>query len=193
VPSHAACLKATSGLRCQQDSCNFAKFFIFTGAVKMNTGFKYGLAFLAGLILSGVAMAGEPVPIEDRDAFEKQYIECFMSGLKDNCFISVFSGHLDRTIKNPTETLNKLNSYYLSIQKRHSSIYKIHALDKTIRAGVFDNRTYIVEHSNETLIGFNVIFVNRKGNWYAYSISMKDNDNDEFLYEILNLPTLSTK
>jgi hypothetical protein len=159
----------------------------------MEFSVKHGLSLLVGIFLSAMTMASEPVPIKDKDAFEKQYIECFMSGLKGNCFISVFSGHLDQTVENPNETLSRTNSFYLDIQKRHSSIYKIHILDKIVRADVFDSRTYIVEHSDETLIGLYVVFVKRKENWYVYSIYMKDNDDGELLHRILNLPTLPIK
>jgi hypothetical protein len=61
----------------------------------MKTGFKYGLGLLASLIFSVTAMASESAPIADRNAFEKEYIDCIKSGLKDSCFITIFSRHLE--------------------------------------------------------------------------------------------------
>jgi hypothetical protein len=159
----------------------------------MNTGFKYGLAFLAGLILSGVAMAGEPVPIEDRDAFEKEYLECFKSGLKDNCFISVFSGHLDQNVKEPEKSLNKANTYYLDVIRispgsAPGSVYKIHPLNKEMRAGIFDSRSYLIERFNGGLLGFYVVFRKLKGNWYVFAYAM--DESEDFVLKLINLPAL---
>jgi hypothetical protein len=155
----------------------------------MKSSVKQGFCLLAGLFFCTV-LASEPVPIEDRDAFEKEYLECFMSGLKDNCFISIFSEHLDYGFANPDELLRELNSSYLDMQKIHSPIYKIHVLDKIIRADVFDSRTYIVEYFGGTMKGLHVVFRKVKENWYVFAISMKGDRDGAAFYRILNIPGL---
>jgi hypothetical protein len=156
----------------------------------MKFSLKHGLGLLAGLLLSVVALASESVPIEDRDAFEKEYLACFMSGLKDDCFVSVFSGHLDPRIENPEENLRKSNRFYLDdVKISPGYAYKIHLLEKVEKAGIFDSRIYLIEqNSSGGLLAFHVVFTKRKGDWYigAYGMRVKS----EEIYRILGIQTL---
>ncbi|MDR1349321.1 MAG: hypothetical protein LBJ59_00815 [Zoogloeaceae bacterium] len=157
----------------------------------MKTWFKYSLGLSASLIfLSGTttAMASEPIPIGNRDAFEKQYINCIESGLKDKCFVSIFSGHLTPNIKNAEEGLNNLNEIYLKNQMAGSPVYKVHAIDKTMRAGVFDSRTYLIERFDGSFIGCYIIFRNIQEKWYVYAFRMQE--SDEFIRKLLDSTAL---
>jgi hypothetical protein len=155
----------------------------------MKAWFKYGLSVLAGLTFSVAALAAEPTPIEDRDAFEKQYIFCVETGLKNKCFVSIFSGHLVPNIKNADEGLSNLNESYLNGVMSGSYGYKVHILDKTMRAGIFDSRTYLIERSDGTLIGSYIIFRKIQGKWYVYEFSIQG--SDVFIRELLKFPTMS--
>ena len=146
----------------------------------MKAGFKYGLGVVVGLFFSVVAMASEPVPIEDKDAFEKQYIDCLKSGFKDKCFSALFSSHL--TLGADRVSLDQADSFY----KNESLVYEIHVLDKVIRAGVFDSSTYLIERTDAVFAGADVTFMKLKGAWYVYSYSV--NTSSEFVLKILNLP-----
>lgn len=152
----------------------------------MRFSVKQGFCLLAGLFFC-TALAGEPVPIEDRDAFEKQYIECLMSGLKDDCLVSVFSGRIDKSVKNSEEAIRQSNTYYRDIlQISPGAVYKIHPLDKIVRAGMFDSRTYLIEYDSDGLLLFCIIFIKRKENWYVGAYNMFSEDKE--IFDALNLP-----
>jgi hypothetical protein len=150
----------------------------------MKTGFKYGFGLLAGLVFSVAAMASEPTPIADRDAFEKEYIDCIMSGLKGNCIVSIFSAHRDPRIDDADETLDNLSKYYST---RMKPVYKVHSLDKITRAGIIDSRTYLIEFSDGTLSGAYVVFRKNNGAWYVFRFFI---GGAELAYKLLDLPTM---
>jgi hypothetical protein len=156
----------------------------------MRFSVKHGLSLLAGIFLSATAMASEPVPIEDRDAFEKQYIACIMSGAKNNCYASLVSKHLDPSLKK-TDTLilslEKVNWICQGKTEKLSSVYEVHAIDKIIRGGVVDSRTYLIECSNGDFIGAYMNFRKVNGKWYIFAYSI--NSSNEFIQKLLKLPT----
>jgi hypothetical protein len=154
----------------------------------MKFSLKHGLGLLAGLFLSAAALASESVPIEDRDAFEKEYLACIMSGAKDGCVAAVFSGHLDQSFEKPEEFLKKIDTSLSNFVFGGSTIYKIHPLDRTMRAGIFDSRSYLVERSGGALAGFSVVFRKIEGEWYVFGISV--DKSHAFVLRLLNLPTL---
>jgi hypothetical protein len=147
---------------------------------------KHGLSLLVGIFLSAMAMASEPMPIKDKDAFEKQYIECFMSGLKDNCFISTFSGHLSPLVKDGEDTLIKVhNDTYLKNGISDFPILGVHPLDKTVRAEIFDGRTYLIENSKGNIWGLSVVFGRINGKWYLHSLYLSS--SEAFIAKLLNM------
>jgi hypothetical protein len=56
----------------------------------MKFSLKHGLGLLVGLFLSAAALARRPVPIEDRDAFEKKHLACIM--FEDSIIVSCSAG-----------------------------------------------------------------------------------------------------
>jgi hypothetical protein len=140
---------------------------------------------VAGLLLSGVAIAGESVPIEDRDAFEQQYIECIMSGAKDDCLISIFSGRLAPQFADQDKIVNGLNKYYLE-KIASPSAYKVHVIDKIMKAGIFDNRSYLIERDDGSLIGFYVSFRKTKEKWFVFSFRF--NSSEDYVLKLLSMP-----
>jgi hypothetical protein len=171
------------------------KFFVslrFSKLIwRMRLSMKHRFGLLAGLLFCG-ALAGEPVPIEDRDAFEKEYLACIKSGLEEDCFLVLFSSHLCEDIKNPEEASRKHDAYYRNILKiSPGSIYAIHPLDKTIKAGIVDSRTYLVEHRTNGFFLFFVNFVKQKGKWYI--LGYDTYPESEKINKFINLPSLLVK
>jgi hypothetical protein len=152
---------------------------------KMKAGFKHGLILLAGLIFSVAAMANEPVPIEDRDAFEKQLITCITSELKNDCITSLFSAHFSPGVKDQDSVINHANSTFKKVLEK-SSVYEVHVINKVIKVGLFDSRTYIIEYSNGIFVGLHVIFTGIKGKWYASYLDV--GYSEEFIHRLLGLP-----
>ncbi|MDR3087393.1 MAG: hypothetical protein LBU45_05515 [Azoarcus sp.] len=149
----------------------------------MTTLVKWGLGFLAGLVCAG-AMASEP--IKDKDAFEKQYIECFMKNGANDCFFSIFRGHVDPNIGNADE-LSKKGNAFLKERLLTFGVYKVHILRKTVRADFFDERTYIIEYNNGTFGCFRVLFRKFLGGWYLFTYEWVGSDAD--IYKALQLET----
>jgi hypothetical protein len=148
----------------------------------MKTWFRHGLSVLAGLTFSVAALAAEPTPIEDRDAFEKQYIDCVEGGLKDKCFSALFLSHLDPITEEGRKSLNQLDGIYQA-----GVAYKVHPLDKVMRAGVVDCRTYLIEQPNGDFVGASVTFRKSKGKWYVFAFLI--DGSNEFVKKLLKLPT----
>jgi hypothetical protein len=144
---------------------------------------EWCLGVLAGLVCANV-MAGEP--IKDRDVFEKQYIACMKSGFKNDCFLTLFLGHMvPNTPREDEENIKKLNKT-LKEMFANFRIYDIHALDKVMTAGISERRTYILEREGDgNVIGYRVIFRKVLGEWYVFSFHWSE--SEEKLRKLLNL------
>jgi hypothetical protein len=141
---------------------------------------------LAGVFfLTGMSVAHAQVAIDDKDAFEKRYIECVMSGLKNKCFSTLAKEHFlpdaDK-IPKAVEELRTIDDLANSIKE----VYKVHHIDKVIRAGTWDARTYAIEHSDGKYSGAYLLFVSVKGKWYVSKCAF--NSSGEFLGKLLKLP-----
>ncbi|MDR2165468.1 MAG: hypothetical protein LBO79_07600 [Zoogloeaceae bacterium] len=154
----------------------------------MKAGFKRGLILLAGLIFSVAAMANEPIPIEDKDVFEKQLITCITSELENDCIASLFSVHLGPTAKDRDNLINYANSAF---KKRVGKIpaHKIHVVSRMTKADLIDERTYIIECSNSDFYGLHINFKCLKGKWYLFRFSF--GSSAEFIRRILDFPSTS--
>ncbi|MDR2165466.1 MAG: hypothetical protein LBO79_07590 [Zoogloeaceae bacterium] len=152
----------------------------------MKTGFRHGLILLAGLIFSVAAMANEPVPIEDRDAFEKEYLACLKTGLRNKCFSTLFSSHLDYNFKD-LEVLGRIDDLSANQLADCPPVYDVHVVDKILRGGVLDSRTYLIECSDRSFVGVYVNFRKTRNEWYVSAFSVWG--SDEFIKKILKLPT----
>jgi hypothetical protein len=156
------------------------------GGMLMKTLFRYIPAFLAGLLFSASVTAAEAdaMPVGDRDTFENSYIACIMSGLQNNCFITVFSG---RFFAPPGDGATQI---YDSIKKKLQGIRvrKVHIVGKGVKAGVVDVRTYLLELDNDQgFIGFYVVYRKRGDNWYVYEFAL--DRSEDFIRSILGIPT----
>ncbi|MDR2031121.1 MAG: hypothetical protein LBP86_02425 [Azoarcus sp.] len=156
----------------------------------MKALFKRALSSLmliaAGLLLSVAAAAAEeavPVPVGDRDAFEKRYIACILSGLQDNCFITVFSG---RFFSPPGEGATLIYDA-IKAKMQDVSVRKVHTLEKAVKADLVDIRTYLLELSGDAgFIGFYVVFRRKGDRWYVYEFAL--DRSEDFIRGLLNLP-----
>jgi hypothetical protein len=130
---------------------------------------RHALGFLVWLFFSTVVLAGEsiPVPIKDKDAFEKQYIECVMSSGLGDCFVSLFSRHYDDSVNNPDDVTNRINSYFL-MSLADTPAYQVHIVKKDLIADIFDNRSYIVENEVGGILLVQIGFRKFKGEWYVF-------------------------
>ncbi|MDR0703320.1 MAG: hypothetical protein LBF61_13140 [Azoarcus sp.] len=148
---------------------------------------KHASCALAALVFSAAALAEDapPVPVGDKDAFEARYVQCILSGLQDNCFITVFAGHF---FSSPGEGAKRI---YDSIKAKMQGlrVRKVHTLEKKVKADLVDVRTYLLELDREQgFIGFYVVF-RRGGNgndWYVYEFAM--DQSEDFIRAILGLP-----
>jgi hypothetical protein len=153
----------------------------------MKTWIKQGLGLLAGLAFSAVAAAASE-PIKDRDAFEKKYIECITSGLKNKCLSALLTGHFIPDAEGHSPFIHQTVAQLQKIEEladQFGNVYQVRPLDKIIRADTWDSRTYLTEHSNGRFSGAYLCFTRVKGEWYVSSFRI--NTKKEFLREILKL------
>ncbi|MDR3159543.1 MAG: hypothetical protein LBU11_11215 [Zoogloeaceae bacterium] len=151
--------------------------------------FLYGMVFFAGIFLSSAVQANEPVlliAIEDRDAFERKYLECFKSGLENKCFSTLFSDHLDFGAGDTKKFSNQVDGILTRQMPECLPVYNVYAVDNVIRGGVFDNRTYLIECSNRKFVGVEITFRKTRGQWHVSKFHI--GASDKILQDILNLP-----
>ncbi|MDR3212846.1 MAG: hypothetical protein LBT71_02845 [Azoarcus sp.] len=152
----------------------------------MVTILKHGLVFFAGLFFSAAALAEDapPVPVGDKDAFEARYVKCILSGLQDNCFITVFAGHF---FSSPGEGAKQIYDS-IKTKMRGLRVRKVHVLGKEIKADLVDVRTYLLElDRDQGFVGFYVVFRRGGDAWYVYEFAM--DQSEDFIRALLGLPT----
>jgi hypothetical protein len=150
----------------------------------MKVSMKYGFSLLAGIFLSASVMASEP--IEDRDAFEKHYIKCVISGLKDNCLFNLLSKHLTPATKEDDKQILDILRSFGDFYKDKPPAYKVHVVDKIMRAGIVESRTYMIERTDGVFVGSYINFIKIKDGWYINSFGISG--ADEVIERILQLP-----
>jgi hypothetical protein len=146
----------------------------------MKTWVKQGLGLLVGLAFSVVAAAASE-PIKDRDAFEKQYIACIKSGLKNDCFLSLSLKHMvPRTPREDEEKLKKLNNMLkerFAERFANLGIYDVHVSDKVMTAGISEYRTYFLERKGDgAMAACGVVFHKILGEWYIFTFLWSDSE-----------------
>jgi hypothetical protein len=155
----------------------------------MKAGFKHGLVLLAGLVLPVVAaMANEPIPIEDKDVFEKQLITCITSELENDCIASLLSIYLIPASKNSDLATSYINFFFKENFKK-IPVRKIHVVNRVTKADLIDDRRYIIERSDRDFHGLYMNFRRLKGKWYLSHL--RTGSWAEFIYRILDLPSTS--
>lgn len=148
---------------------------------------KHTLTFLLSAAVISGASANEKIP--DTEEFEKQYIQCIESGFKSDCFSKTFSGHFDSYYKNPEKAPSSTVEYF---QKwlNGKSVYKVHVASKVLKAGIFDNRSYLIERSDGAISGIFIGLRKVTGDWYVYDI--QGGVTDSYVRGILNMPKTSS-
>jgi hypothetical protein len=143
--------------------------------------------FWVGLLCATGALAAstKPIPIEDRDAFEKQMIECVLAGSLNGCIVPLFVGHATPLSVEPGKGAEQFN---IILQKVAKDVgwRKVYNISKTMKAGILDERVYLIEAKNGGLGCFRIVFVKHLGKWYisAYQLS----NEDEIILKALGLP-----
>jgi hypothetical protein len=148
----------------------------------MKFSLKHGMGLLAGLFLSAAALASEPVPIEDRDAFEKEYLACFMPKAKGNCFSSVFSGRFYRRLESENLLMDKLDSMF---SERIKTVVRIYNVKQSIRYDLVESRSYLIQYSDKSLRGLVIDFIKQEDGWYVFGLVF--DDSTDFVRKILDL------
>jgi NAD-dependent SIR2 family protein deacetylase len=143
------------------------------------------LGFVVGIACVTAATAGEP--IKDKDAFEKQSIECIMSGGKDSCWSKLILKHVppyneDVDKQDFANTLRKAEALLMS----QGSVYKVHPVEKKIVADIAEGRAYVIEYSNGKARGVFIYFRRIKEEWYIISFTV--GDENAFFRNIFKFP-----
>ncbi|MDR2260780.1 MAG: hypothetical protein LBE06_07625 [Azoarcus sp.] len=154
----------------------------------MKTGTMRNAVFGAGLFLASMTVANAQVPIDDRDAFEKKYIECIMSGLKNKCFSTLVGTHMTPAAAKSEQSSGFRDGLQIieNPPNFYDSIYKIHPLDRIVKAGTWDSKTYLVEHSNGRISVAYINLLNIKEKWYVASFGFET--SREAVGRFLKLP-----
>jgi hypothetical protein len=134
------------------------------------------------------ALALERVSIVDKDAFEKQYIECISSGIRNNCIVPLFRDHDASAgydaFKQAEESANKLNTLFHQLLKE-TYVYKVHIISKKTKAEVYDDREYLIQWGTGKVTCFRVLFREIKGKWYVANFQLIN--DSEYITKILDL------
>jgi hypothetical protein len=144
---------------------------------------------IAGLLFASIGTANGQTPIKDTDAFEKKYIECITSGFKNKCFSVLLRGHFAPDAEGQTPRIPQATAASHKVDEfanQLGGVYQVHPLDKTIRANVWDSRTYLIEHLDGRFSASHINFVKMKGEWYVFSYGF--NQADGFVKQLLKLP-----
>jgi hypothetical protein len=133
--------------------------------------------FLAGLACAASVLAAESTPITDVDAFEKQYLECIMGGVKNDCITALFKEHAPLGAK-PENIEKSMVNVRDSFQKflKGTNVFKIHVVDKKLKAGIYDDRIYLIETANTNLLCFRVVFRKILDKWYIAGFQLSDEE-----------------
>jgi hypothetical protein len=154
----------------------------------MKAGFKHDLILLAGLVLPVAAMANEPIPIEDKNVFEKQLITCITSELENDCIASLLSTHLDPAVKDRNNAASHMDSLFKKEFKKNP-VHKIHIVNRVTKANLIDERAYIIERSDGDIYGLHINFRRLQGKWHLFRWAFYS--SAEFIYRILDFPPTS--
>ncbi len=146
-------------------------------------------AVLSVFFIAGGCVAGEK--ITDKERFERDYLDCMAGGFKNKCFSGVVRGHFDPWTNSDNEAkLLAGTEAFLDRWVGGSAIYKVHSVGAAIKAGVFDNRVYLVERSDGELAAFIIGYRKVKGDWFLYEV--EGGTSDKFVRGLLDMPKFSS-
>ncbi|MDR0700849.1 MAG: hypothetical protein LBF61_00305 [Azoarcus sp.] len=146
------------------------------------------VGLLVGLLCAASTLAeSKSIPVEDRNAFEKQFIECAMEKFRNGCLLPLFLDHASPKMKNPDITVAQIDAV-LQAMAGKSGVYGVHIISKTMKTDLYDDRAYIIEMGDGRLMCFRLIFENTLDKWYVFSYQFSD--DKEALRKILGIPIL---
>jgi hypothetical protein len=149
--------------------------------------FSFFSRFLVGLVgavfAANVMAASEP--IEDKDDFGKRFVDCINLGAKNNCLSKVTEKHVDPSFRGGAADLRKAYKFW-ETNLSECRVYKVHVLDKVVRADLFESRPYIIECADGAFLGAYINLRKVKERWYVFGFSLKD--SEEFVFRLLDYP-----
>lgn len=143
----------------------------------MKKTWLYGVA-----MFSALCQAAEP--IGDKEKFEADYVKCIQSGFSNGCWIKVFSGHSIPWADGEERRLRTSEAAYKEWLDGQS-VYKVHLGTKEIKGEIYDNRSYVVERDDGSVVGLWMSFRQVKGKWYFGE--MLGSSSDEFIRTSLGI------
>ncbi|WP_434603091.1 hypothetical protein J3P85_07120 [Pseudomonas sp. Z1-12] len=150
---------------------------------------KQNLILVIAMALGTTSTAYANSRIANIDSLESSYVKCIETRFENNCWDKAFIGHFDKWQKNETTIITKSQEAYLAWLDGHS-VYKVHIIPSVKRAGVFENRNYLVERDDGEVIGLHVGYRKVLGSWYIYAL--QGGSDDTFIRSILDMPAPET-
>lgn len=137
----------------------------------------------------GACVAGER--IQDKQKFEKDYLSCMEAGFKNRCFSGVVRGHFEPWVtpdkeKPLLENFEAFFDHWLG-----GAVYQVHPADAVTKAGVFDNKVYLIERDSDGELAAVIVGYRRiKGEWFIYHL--EGGSGEKFIRSILDMPKVSS-
>jgi hypothetical protein len=144
------------------------------------------IGLLVGLFCATNVLAElKRIPIQDRNVFESQFIECAMKRFQGRCLLPLFRDHGSPKFGNVEPVAIQLNTVLQEAGER-LGVYEVHTFRKIIKADTYDDRIYLIEMGDGTLICFRVVFRNVLGKWYVGTYRLSA--DEEAMLKLLDLP-----
>ncbi|MDR2925823.1 MAG: hypothetical protein LBU76_07755 [Azoarcus sp.] len=141
--------------------------------------FKLG-GFLAGLACAAGVQAAEPVPIEDIKIFERQFTECIMSSVKNDCIVSLFKKHAFSAVISADVISADIDALNSIVRKdlEETGVYKVYVsrVSKPVEVEIFDDKFYIIEKKDGDVLLFRILFRKRLGKCYIFHFEITNNN-----------------
>lgn len=150
---------------------------------------KQNFIFVVLMALGNISTAYANSMVANIDSLEISYIKCIEMRFENDCWDKAFIGHFDKWQKNETTIITKSQEAYLAWLDGRS-VYKVHIGPSDKRAGVFENRNYLIERDDGEVIGLHVGYRKVLGSWYIYAL--QGGPDDKFIRSILDMPAPNT-
>ncbi|MDQ0126542.1 hypothetical protein J2W17_005528 [Pseudomonas lini] len=150
---------------------------------------KHYFILVVAMALGNISTAFANSMAVNMDSLESSYVRCIESRFENSCWDKAFIGHFDKWQKNETTIITKSQEAYLAWLDGRS-VYKVHLGPSVKRAGVFENRNYLIERDDGEVIGLHVGYRKILGSWYVYAL--QGGPDDKFIRSILDMPAPGT-
>jgi hypothetical protein len=99
--------------------------------------------------------------------------------------VPLFVGHASPLFIEPEKGAQKFSALLQKLS-REVGLYKVSSFRKTMKAGIYDDRVYLIEARSGSLACFRLVFRKVLGKWYVgtYRIS----GDEEASFKLLDLP-----